>query len=159
RVFDAGMLRPYFDKRGQPAGTINTGRTTLVRGEQVPIREHRTIRSLVANGIMSPVFNATTLRKEEWIEVDRVILRAATYRPRAWADLAAANSFGGFNGMSKLTLEHETMSDPGEPQVDMDGLTVGRGDSPLFQLQGLPLPITHSDFWYSARRLAVSRNT
>lgn len=157
--WDSGMLRPYFDKNGRPAVTVNTGRWTTERGERKPIREHRLIRDLVNNGVMSPVFNATTLRKEEWIELDRVILRAARYRLRFWADLSAANSFGGFNGMSKLLLEHETMSDPGEAMVDMDGLTEGRSDQPLFQLQGLPLPITHSDFWFSSRHLAVSRNT
>jgi hypothetical protein len=73
--------------------------------------------------------------------------------------LSAAASFGGFNAMSKMILEHETMSDPGEAIVDMDALTPGRTDAPKFQLEGLPLPITHSDFWYSSRRLAVSRNT
>jgi hypothetical protein len=73
--------------------------------------------------------------------------------------LSAASSFGGFNAMSKMILEHETMSDPGEAIVDMDALTPGRTDAPKFQLEGLPLPITHSDFWYSSRRLAVSRNT
>jgi hypothetical protein len=91
--------------------------------------------------------------------LDAVVLRAARFRLRAYADLAAANSFGGFNGMSKLILEHETMSDPGEAIVDFDGITEGRSDTPLFQLQGLPLPITHSDFWFSSRRLAVSRNS
>jgi hypothetical protein len=91
--------------------------------------------------------------------LDTVVLRAARYRLRAWADLAAANSFGGFNGMSKMILEHETMSDPGEALVDFDGLTEGRHDEPRFQLEGLPLPITHSDFWFSSRRLAVSRNS
>ena len=117
------------------------------------------IPDLQRRGINSPVFNATALRKEEWIELDRVVLRAARFRLRAWADLATANSFGGFPGMSKMILEHETMSDPGEALVDMDALTEGRTDSPMFQLQGLPLPITHCDFWYDARRLAISRNT
>lgn len=157
--FDPGMMRPYFDKNNNAAVTVNTGRWTVEKGQRVPIREHRTVRELANNGIVSPVFNATTLRKEEWIELDRVVLRAARYRLRAWADLANANSFGGFNGMSKMILEHETMSDPGEAIVDMDGLTEGRGDTPQFQLQGVPLPITHSDFWFSSRRLAVSRNT
>jgi hypothetical protein len=41
----------------------------------------------------------------------------------------------------------------------MDGLAEGHSDMPLFQLGGLPLPITHSDFWFSSRRLAISRNT
>lgn len=154
------LRRPYFDRHGRPSVTVNTGRTTLVKGEQVPILEHKLIRDIVNNsGIMLPVFNATTLRKEEWIELDRVVLREARFRMRAWADLAQANSFGGFNGMNKLLLEHETMSDPGEALVDMDGLTQGRGDAPKFQLEGLPLPITHSDFWFPARQLGISRNT
>ncbi len=158
--FDPGMRRPYFDRNGQAAVTVRTGRTTLNKGVQVPLLEHRLIRDLANNsGIMSPVWNATTLRKEEWLELDRVVLRAARYRLRAVADLAGANTFGGFNGMGKMILEHETMSDPGEAMVDMNGLTAGRTDTPLFQLQGLPLPITHADFWYDSRRLAISRNT
>jgi hypothetical protein len=89
----------------------------------------------------------------------RLLCVRPAQRLRAWADLSAANSYGGFNGMSKLTLEYESMSDPGEAMVDMDGLSDGRNDSPLFQLRSLPLPITHADFWFSERRLAVSRNS
>lgn len=159
--FDPGMLRPYIDDSGHKCVTINSGKMkydpqTKMR---LPIYEKVRIQDLRANGIDSPVFNATSLRKEEWLQLDQVVLRAARFRLRAWADLAAANGFGGFNGMSKMILEHETMSDPGEAVVDMDGLTEGRTDAPQFQLQGLPLPITHADFWFSSRRLAVSRNT
>lgn len=157
------LRRPYFDRYGRPSVTINTGRWTKndsTGGEPKPILEHKLIRDIVNNsGMMLPVFNATTLRKEEWIELDRVVLREARFRMRAWADLAQANSFGGFNGMNKLILEHETMNDPGEAVVDMDGLTPGRGDAPKFQLEGLPLPITHSDFWFPARVLGISRNS
>jgi hypothetical protein len=159
--FDPGLLRPYLDERGKKCVTINTGRTkyneTAKRFE--PVQEKVFINDLRANGIDSPVFNATTLRKEEWLMMDSVVLKATRPRLRAWADLAASNTFGGFNGMSKMVLEHETMSDPGEAIVDMDGITEGRTDAPKFQLEGLPLPITHSDFWFSSRRLAVSRNS
>jgi hypothetical protein len=147
--FDPGYLRPYFDKQGQRCVTVNH------RGKPTKVL----IRDLMANGINSPVMNATSLRKEEWLELDRQVLRAARFRLRAWNDLEAKSSFGGFNGMSKMLLEHETMSDPGEAQIDMDGLSEGRNDQPLFQLEGLPLPITHMDFFMSSRRLAVSRNT
>jgi hypothetical protein len=159
--YDPGLRRPYFDERGRPCVTMNTGKWTWDEKQRrhLPVQRKELIANLQARGINSPVLNATALRKEEWLELDRVVLRAARYRLRAWADLAAANSFGGFNAMGKLILEHETMSDPGEAIVDMDALTPGRGDAPLFQLQGLPLPITHCDFWFSARTLAVSRNT
>lgn len=148
--FDPGLLRPYIDGQGRRCVTVNNGKGGF---------EKRLVGELINNGIHSPVFNATSLRKEEWIQLDTVVLKAARQRLRAWADLAAANTYGGFNGMSKTMLEHETMSDPGEAIVDMDGLTEGRTDEPRFQLEGLPLPITHSDFWFSARRLAASRNS
>lgn len=163
---DAGLLRPFVETtpnhphRGQVAVIINKGmRFNAKTGKDEPYKTQVTTRFLQNRGIHSPVFNAATLRKEEWIQLDSVILRAARYRLRAWADLAAANSFGGFNGMSKIVLEHEMMSDPGEAIVDMDGISDVRTDTPLFQLQGIPLPITQSGFWYSARRLAVSRNS
>jgi hypothetical protein len=172
---DYGLQRPYFEtnpkspRYGQRCVTVNTGRTKMVKvvnskGQhsyrQVPERRQLTLNEADRLGYPLPlVVNATSLRKEEWLQLDTVVLRAARYRLRAWADLAAANSFGGFNGMAKMILEHETMSDPGEAITDMDGLTEGRTDSPQFQLQGLPLPLTHSDFWFSSRRLAVSRNT
>jgi hypothetical protein len=159
--YDAGMMQPYFNNHGQRAVTINTGRMVLNNktNEYIPERKEVLVSNLMQQGIYSPVFNATSLRKEEWIQLDQVVLRAARQRLRAWADLSAANSFGGFNAMAKETLEHETMSDPGEALVDMDGLSEGRTDSPLFRLQGIPLPITHSDFYFSARKLAQSRNT
>ena len=159
--FDPGMLRPYYDSQGRKCVTINTGRTEWNNdtNQQQPVYEKKLISDLINNGVSSPVFNATSLRKQEWLQLDQVVIKAARERLRAWADLAAANSFGGFNGMAKMVLEHETMSDPGEAVVDMDGLSEGRTDAPRFQLEGLPLPITHSDFWFSSRRLAVSRNT
>lgn len=156
----ANLRRPYIDKNGNPAVTLNMGHTTLVKGKQVPIKEHVLVRDVINKyGINSPVLNATSIRKEEWLLMDRQVERAARFRLRAWTDLAASNSFGGFDGMSKMILEHETMTDPGEAMVDMDGITDGRTDSPKFQLEGLPLPITHSDFWFSERRLKISRGS
>ena len=148
--FDTGLLRPFIntDDGGRPSCVV-----TNSRGEPEIVRNS----DLMAAGIQSPVFNATALRKEEWIMLDDVVLRAARYRLRAWTDLAGANSFGGFNGMATTILEHETITDPGEAVVDMDGLAPSRSDQPTFTLQGLPLPITHSDFTISARKLAASR--
>lgn len=159
--FDPGLLRPFIDGKGRKVVMVNTGQLTTNKdtGRQEPVLKKRLVSELIANGMYSPVFNATSLRKQEWVLLDSVVLKAARARLRAWADLAASDTFGGFNGMSRTVLEHETMSDPGEAVVDMDGLTEGRSDRPRFDLKGLPLPITHSDFWFSSRQLAVSRNT
>lgn len=155
------IRRPYFDKKGWPRVLVNTGETTLEKGEQVPIKRGKRIVDLMAQGLVDPVFltaNSTALRKEQWIELDRVVQKEYRLKLRAWADLMATNSYGGFNGMARMTLEYEAMSDPGEAVVDMDGLGEGRQDSPLFLLRSMPLPITHSDFWFSERRLAISGN-
>lgn len=158
--FDVGLLRPYINEDGIKCADIQTGRITLnaATGKYEPEREAYSIEELRGMGIDSPVFNATTLRKEQWTLMDNVVLKAARARLKAWQDLANANTYSGFDGMAKTTLEYEAVSDPGEAQVDMDAIVDGRNDAPLFKLRSLPLPITHSDFYFSARRLAVGRN-
>lgn len=170
--FDHGMLRPFIEDDptsplvNQRCVTIETGKQKYVKnqktGRQQLVMERKTvpIRWLQNQGIHSPVFNAgTALRKEEWILLDTQVLRAARYRLRAYSDLAKMNTFGGFNGMTKLMLEHEVMSDPGSAQVDMTGLTPGRRDAPSFQLRGTPIPIIHVDSDVPSRFLGVSRNS
>lgn len=165
--FDPGLMRPYRRKDGQICVNVDTGRRkdTIVTNmfgdkevRRVPVREEYTVNSLRQQGV-DITTNATTLRKEEWIMLDRTVLTVARKELRAWGDLEAASPYGGFDGMSKTILEHETMSDPGQAVVDMDGLTDATTDRPKWQLEGLPLPITHSDFNYGSRELAVSRNS
>lgn len=158
--FDPYMYRPFFDKYGRPAVLANTGRFTVEKGVRVPIRQSTPVRDLLNRGYINPVLltaNTTALQKEQYIMLDSVVLREARAPMRAYADLATANTFGGFDGMSVLTLEYEAMSDPGFALMDMDAMTEGRADTPLFKLRSMPLPITHSDFWFSERRLRVSR--
>jgi hypothetical protein len=145
---DPYMKRPFLDERERPCLLVNQGRWTTEKGQRVPIRQRALVRDLLNRGIITP----ETL-------MDNAVLLSARQRLRAWADLSAANSFGGFDGMSRSTLEYEVMSDPGEAVVDMDGITDGRTDSPLFRLRSLPLPITHSDYWFSERRIRISRNS
>ena len=158
--FDPGMLRPYYDDRGRRCVTINTGRMrTDAKGNPEPIYQKVLISDLQARGIHMPVWNAQTLTKEAWIEIDRTVVMATRQRLRAFADLQAAASRGGFNAMAKMTLEYQAMNDPGEAVVDMDGLSEGRRDTPLFNLKSTPLPITHMDFDFSSRLIAASRNS
>lgn len=160
--FDAGIYRPYFDqKTGLPTVTVNSGEQTwnAELGEYVPKLSQVSIKDLRAAGIDHPVFNATTLEKQQWIMLDKLILQVARKRLRAWSDLSAASPFGGFNGMQKTILEHQTTNDPGEALVDMDGLSEGRSDRRKYQLEGTPLPITHSSFRYNRRELEISRSS
>jgi uncharacterized linocin/CFP29 family protein len=56
-------------------------------------------------------------------------------------------------------LQYQTMSDINAASVNMDGISQGDSDRPLFNLAGLPLPIIHKDFQFSAREVYVSRNS
>lgn len=159
--FDPGLMRPYWDDQGQACVTINTGRMILDNktGQYVPQFRKFRIRDLEERGHKVPMVNSTGLRSGNWKQVDDVVIGAFRKRIRVWADLAAANTVGGFDGMANLTYEYETVNDGGEAIVDMDGLSEGRTDQPLYTIRSMPLPITHSDFWFSERQLAVSRNT
>src|SRR5688500_4756227 len=107
--WDSGLLRPYFDGKHKCV-TINTGRTQYNKttGKDDPVYEQVRIQDLRDNGIDSPVFNATSLRKNDWIQIGTSVTRVARQRLRAWSDLAQSSQVGGFDAMSKLTYEYES---------------------------------------------------
>lgn len=159
--FDTGLFRPFIDDDGHRYVLMDTDRQVRnSQGIMVAEKEQVRVSDLNTNGLFSPIANATlALRKDQWIQMDQAIVRAARKRLRAWTDLAASATFGGFNAMNKMILEHEALSDAGEAKVDMDGLTEGTADTPATKLYGTPLPITHSSFWFSQRVLSVSRGS
>ncbi len=158
--YDAGLLRPFVDRKNNLCVTVNVGIDPADPTGKKILYKNRKVRDMVWAGEMPQpqVTNATSLRKDEWIRLDQSALLAYRERLKAWSDLVSSASLGGFNAMGKTILEWETQSDPGEAIVDMDGNTGGLGDTPTWQLESVPLPITHSSFWYTSRQLAVSRN-
>lgn len=159
--YNSGVYRPYVDENGNRCVDVNVGmQYDPTKGKMVSTAEKMTFNEARRRGFSAPtldnVSNTLVLRKDEWIMFDSKVVKVARQRLRAWADLAAQNTFT-LNGMASEILEWETMSDPGEARVDMDGMTEGRRDVPIWQLEGLPLPITQSDFWFSERKLAISR--
>jgi hypothetical protein len=171
--WDPGLMRPYLDSRGRACVTVNTGRMAprkdnrgggfitneFGQPKMFPVLENQLVSERSHRGLPTPTINAgNLLTKEAWVMLDNVVLEAARYRLRAWADLRAANTYGGFDGMANPILEFERVTDVGEAVEDMDGMTEARSFTPKFDLQGMPLPITHSDFFLSSRFLAVSKN-
>lgn len=135
---DPGVLRPWRGENGKSYVTLT------INGKQEII----------------PVANAASasLRKDEWIQLDEAVIKAARQRLKLVADLRSAGLVYNIpNGMSKTELQHQTMSDPGSATMDMDGLAKSDNDRPVYELKSLPLPIVHSQFEFSARAVAVSR--
>jgi uncharacterized linocin/CFP29 family protein len=83
-----------------------------------------------------------------------VVMESYLERLSAWRDLVRSSSYGNFNAMAKTTMEYQVVNDVGEAIVDMDGLSDGRRDRPLFKTRSIPLPIIHSDFFFSRRELS-----
>ena len=133
---------------------------TTEKGEKVPLMGQVPIFKALEQGAPIPLWalNATSLRRDDWIQIDREVQTSYRNRLKLIADLQSRVSVGGFNGWGKLTYEYDAMSDAHEAVMDMDGLTEARNDAPLFLPRSLPLPFTHSDFYYSDRLLAVSRS-
>jgi len=170
--FDPGLQRPYRDEKGniwvdvfvtnEPIkdkdGAIvynNKGDIQTQKITQPQLVRERKDKDLPVIHLTS---NATVLRKDQWILIDRRVTQTVRKRLKAYADLRAADTFS-IDGMSTTILEWEKLTDAGEAVVDMDGLSEGnRNFAPTFTLQGMPIPITHSDFWIAKRFLSVSRS-
>jgi hypothetical protein len=158
--WEPGLMRPYLYK-GVPHVTINTGKfkTDNRTGKQVAVYANVPIAELQRRGIHSPVFNAVALQQRAWIDLDNAVQEEYLKPLNAWADLAARNTRSGFDGMARLTIEYQSMSQVGEALQDMDAVSEGRTDKPLFDLKSVPLPITHADYQFTEREMAVARNT
>ena len=169
--FDPGLARPYRDDKGKVWVDVTVGHETKedrdgaiivnAHGEPKlhPVYDPQLVTERIRKDlpVIQMTNNATVLRKDQWIAIDQSVGQAARKRMQAWNDLRASNTFGGFDGMATPILEYERLNDAGEAIVDMDGLSEGRGFAPTFTLQGMPLPITHCDFFLSKRFLATSR--
>lgn len=163
-TFDPGLLRPFIETdpnspdRGRPCAEIQVGRVyNNAKGRWEPQRKKYRIDYLQSQGINSPVFNATTLTRDEWIQIDRATVTPPRRRLNAWSDLLAANRIGDFDAWSKLTFEYDATTDDGEAVKDMDATSPGRDDTSLNLIRSIPLPVTHSDFSYPQRFLDVTR--
>ncbi len=107
----------------------------------------------------TPVANATLMR-DEWIEIDRTVMKIARERLTGVSDLFNAGlTYDINNAMGKTVLEYQDMSDPGSANISMDGATMGQGDRPKYQTKYLPVPIIHGDFTLDQRSLEASRNS
>lgn len=99
-----------------------------------------------------------TLRHEEWKFFDDVLINEALIRLVGVADLINAGLTSPVpNALGKTVFGYEkvTFMDPAE--VSLDGVSRTPNDRQEFQLNQLPLPITHKDFFINLRTLAASR--
>jgi uncharacterized linocin/CFP29 family protein len=123
-------------------------------------KAHGSVASrLLANGMnVSSLRTNDVLLYDEWKEIDRAVLKAYQNRLVGISDLEARGlTYNIGNGLGKTVLGYQDASDIEDAQMSMDGVTRGRKDRPEFDINYLPLPITHADFSFSAREIEASR--
>ena len=99
------------------------------------------------------------LRKDEWQEFDKAILKPARDRLVGVGSLIAKGlTFDLPNAMGKTEVQWETSSDLTPAQETMDGINFTENDAILFVLNTIPAYITHKDFFMNLRKLETSRN-
>ena len=99
-----------------------------------------------------------TLRNEEWKAFDSAIVQGAQTKLRLVADLIAAGlTIPLPNAMAKTVLEYDLVGDMDPATVSMDGMARSENDTIEWEMAGLPIPITHKDFFINIRRLMASR--
>ncbi len=134
---DPGVMRPFQEADGSCWITVNEGTP-----------RERTIQT-----------NAqATLRKDEWMLLDKTVIEVAKPRLEAWGDLMRRGlKYTVPNGMGVTVLQHQTMSDITGAITSMDGLRQSDRDRPVFTLENLPLPIIHKDGGFTLREIMTGR--
>lgn len=136
--FDVQILRPFIGSDGRSYFTAN------VEGKP--------------KAVLSQNANATLL-KDEWIQLDTVVMKAAQQRLKVVSDLRSRGLEMVIpNGMSKTVLQSQAQSDISDAEITMDGLEKPKGDRPLYDITNLPLPIIHKGFSFPLRQIMASRN-
>lgn len=131
------ILRPFIEPDGRTYVTMGKGKDAQVK------------YAANATGILS---------REEWMSIDKVVIKAAKNRLRAVADVMAEGlTYAVAGGMGKTALETMRQSDINQATISMDGMRESQGDKPVSDLLYLPLPIIHKDFGFSAREVWASR--
>lgn len=138
---------------------VSTGRG-FFRGSSGKWAGEQFMRAMASGSDMSPAALRTLdiMRNEEWKFFDQELIEGANDRLVAVADLLAAGLVTTIpNGLAKTVLEYDLMGDMDPANVSLDGVTRAENDRLLFETAGLPLPITHKDWYLNLRVLLASR--
>lgn len=141
-------LKPYLHR----PFIANDGRSKVVVPFTNPQTRRQEWRTQIANA-------EATLTKNEWELVDQTVLGIARPMMVAFNDLRAINTVNIPNAMGVSTFQYQTVNIQGVATLSMDPDRDSERFRPGFELKNLPLPVIHSDGWFSEREIEISRNS
>lgn len=99
-----------------------------------------------------------TLRHEEWKFFDDALVAEAVIRLVGVGDLISAGLTRNVpNALGKTVFGYEQITNMDAASTSLDGISRTANDRQEFNLNQLPLPITHKDFFINLRTLTTSR--
>jgi uncharacterized linocin/CFP29 family protein len=99
-----------------------------------------------------------TLRKDEWLQLDDVLVQEGLIRLKGVADLIAAGLTTPIqNAMGTMIYQYERVTDMNPAGVSLSGIDRTELDRVEFDHVSIPLPIVHKDFNINLRTLEASR--
>jgi len=143
---DHNLLRPFCDDAGKNTYVnVHNGQYDAKGGRiYVP--------KLISNA-------PSTMRKDDWILLDRVLLEAAKPRLQLVAALRSRGlTYNLPNGMAHTVLQYQDVGEISPATLSMDPVRESERDRPEYDIKNLPLPIIHKDFSFGLREIMVSRN-
>lgn len=151
---DVGVMRPYLKTEGT---NLKAYMDILVNVKREwSAQEKGYITTPEFETVEIPVSNAS-LRKDEWIEFDNILVRESRDRLRFVNLLNSRGLTKVVDGMSKFSLESENVNEMQAAELTMDGINRGNKDQANYELVGIPLPIAHKEFDIPLRKLNASR--
>jgi len=97
------------------------------------------------------------LRKDEWEEMDSMVMEAAVAPLRLVNDLTSRGLVRQHNSIGVQLSTWSVASEMDAASISMTGRSQGNEDRQEFDLRGVPIPITWKDFTIGTRELEASR--
>lgn len=99
-----------------------------------------------------------TLRHEDWKAFDQVVIEEALIRLVGVSDLVSRGLTTPVpNALGKTVFGYERVTDMDPANISLDGLSQTGNDVAEFDLNQVPLPIFHKDWFLNLRTLEASR--
>lgn len=149
------------DPADQPAVQSGPQGIDIITNQGGNIQASGDVAIRLLQGGMNPLVLRTNdvLRKEEWLQLDNILIEEAQRTLRITADMRAAGMIETIqNGLGTMIYQWERAgSMDNESRVSMSGIHEAPTATIDFDLQALPLPIVHNEFNINIRKLEASR--
>lgn len=120
---------------------------------------NKNLWSLNDNGHLVTNAGESTLRKDEWELLTRKMIQEYQKNTTLINDVRSAGLTSSLGGLGTIIAQWQREGDITGAQIDMDARTQAKNDRPEYDLQGIPVPITHKSYTVHTRNELASQKS